>query len=169
MLLLLFLYSAYGRVYAALHTERPPTQGRRIISSCPIPRARDPGLHRPPSLSLNLNSSWQPTCHHVSHKNVDADVDSESDAMRARSQETTLKRRTPRHQPAQETVKLAGPKAKPIDELLSQHLSKQIVHVCTPHKALLWKVRHVSCSPRSRLRPRQTVAHGDRHGQPISP
>ena len=102
-------------------------------------------------------------------KNADADVDFDSDAMRARSQETTLKRRTPRHQPTQETVNLAGPKAKSINELLSQHLSKQIVHVCTPHKALLWNVRHTSCSPRSRLRPRQTVAHGDRHGQPISP
>ena len=45
---------------AMLLTTRIATQGVWTTRSCPTPRARDPGLQRPPSHALNLNSSWQP-------------------------------------------------------------------------------------------------------------
>ena len=60
-LVLLSLCCASGRGHAADHTDRHQ-KGVRITSSCPTPRARDPGLHRPPSPALSLNSSWQLVC-----------------------------------------------------------------------------------------------------------
>ena len=56
----LLLYCAQGR--GTLLTTLIATQSVRITSSCPTPRARDPGLHRPPSHALGLNSSGQPMC-----------------------------------------------------------------------------------------------------------
>ena len=47
---------APGRVFAACCTSV------QVTGSWPAPRARDPGLHRPPSHALSLSSSWQPVC-----------------------------------------------------------------------------------------------------------
>ena len=53
---------AVFKVGATLLTTRIATFGVWITGSCPTPRARDPGLHRPPSHSLSVKSSWQPVC-----------------------------------------------------------------------------------------------------------
>ena len=50
------------RVGATLLTTLIGTLGVWTTSSCPIPKARHPSLHRPPSHALPMHSSWQPVC-----------------------------------------------------------------------------------------------------------
>ena len=53
----LLIFSTVRKVEAALLTTLIATHGVWIITrSCPTPKARDPGLHRPLPHTLNLNS-----------------------------------------------------------------------------------------------------------------
>ena len=60
------------KVGGTLLTALLTTQGVRFTSSGQIPRARDPGLRRPPSHALSLNSSSQPVCQRIHAQPRDA-------------------------------------------------------------------------------------------------
>ena len=53
------------KVGATLLTTLIVNQSVWITGNCPTPRAREPDLHRPPSIALGLNFPWQPVCHGI--------------------------------------------------------------------------------------------------------